>query len=95
LEHRYDKPLKNLAAISLGFRHRRYRGLTFTVTDAIHGSSAFLPVDKAVEILRRTWYQGEDKSVDNPVEKRWKTFWETCARTVVFQSEISTATRFL
>jgi hypothetical protein len=30
-----------------------------------------LPVDKTVEILRRTWYQGEDKSVDNPVEKLW------------------------
>jgi hypothetical protein len=78
-----DEPLKNPAAISLEFEHRCYRRLTLAVTDAI-SRLVRPPLDKAIEILTRSWQKAEGnpvgKSVDNPVEKLLKIVWIPYAR---------------
>jgi hypothetical protein len=74
-----DEPLKNLAAISLEFEHRCYRRLTLAGTDAI--SRLVRPsLDKAIEILPRSWQKAEGNPVDNPVEKLLKIVWIPYAR---------------
>jgi hypothetical protein len=58
-----DEPLKNLAAISLGFEHRCYQRLTLAGTDAFRGSSASPSCAGVGSRLRATL---------------WITLWKSC-----------------